>query len=137
MEPKDKELLLKDLCVRTPYGVMIQTDNVFPQKLKGIIFDKDEPYICVSDGAFALDNISCKPYLFPLSSMTEEQEIEFKGLLSEVYDFSFRMEELLELIRSQQNIPFRYIDWLVKNNFDYRGLIPMGLAIDATRLNIY
>jgi hypothetical protein len=69
--------------------------------------------------------------------MTEEQEMEFKGLLSEVYDFSFRMEELLEFIQSQKDIPFRFIDWLIKNNFDYRGLIPMGLAIDATNLNIY
>jgi hypothetical protein len=79
----------------------------------------------------------CKPYLRPISSITDEEERELNGLLSEVYDFSFRMEELLEDIQMQNGIPFHYIDWFNKNHFDYRRLIEKGLANDATGLNIY
>ena len=72
-----------------------------------------------------------KPYLRPISSITEEEERELNGLLPEVYDFTFRMEELLELIQMQKEIPFHYIDWFNSHHFDYRGLIPMGLALEA------
>lgn len=136
MTQTEKDLLLKDLCSRLPYNNL---------KVRGVFlnYNKDIDR-CVyeeCDREFNHQHLeryeTLKPYLFPISSMTEEQEIEFKGLLSEVYDFSFRMEELLEFIQSQENIPFHFIDWLSQNNFDYRGLIPMGLAKDATNLNIY
>ena len=61
-----------------------------------------------------------KPYLFPLSSMTKEQEKEWLYTLSSDY-----------------NITYDTVDWLNKNHFDYRGLIEKGIAIDATKLNIY
>ena len=67
-----------------------------------------------------------KPYLFPLSSMTEEQT-----------------KELINLINTGQNDNNEFmrtlcrIEFYHKHHFDYRGLIPMGLAIDATGLNIY
>jgi hypothetical protein len=150
MTQEEKDLLLKDLCSRLPYGVKVKFKvNEVIESREEIIYNKEDgeySYITDRKSYLTLDIIKMifnnylddiKPYLFPLSSMTEEQEMEFKGLLSEVYDFSFRMEELLEFIQSQKDIPFRFIDWLIKNNFDYRGLIPMGLAIDATNLNIY
>ena len=64
-----------------------------------------------------------KPYLFPLTSMTEEQEKEYNNLNCWELGCFPHTEEAL--------------DYLIANHFDYRGLIPMGLAIDATGLNIY
>ena len=65
-----------------------------------------------------------KPYLFPLSSMTDEQEMEYGSLVeSDINGICYDTVES--------------IDYLIANHFDYRGLIPMGLAIDATGLNIY
>ena len=138
MKQEEKELLLKDLCSRLPYNPMVEykseTYNVLGITQGRLVLCK--PFMSKTLDKYPLVE-EVKPYLFPLSSMTDEQEREFKGLLSEVYDFTFRMEELLEFIQSQENIPFHFIDWLAQNNFDYRGLIPMGLAIDATNLNIY
>lgn len=131
MKQEEKELLLKDLCARLPYGVMLKTDNVFPQKLEGISFDKDTFVVWVSDGGFTLDYMDCKPYLFPLSSMTEEQKNELNDKLIEL-----ELKALNDEISHIEVAKFE-IDYYLKNHFDYRGLIPMDLAIDATVLNIY
>ena len=66
-----------------------------------------------------------KPYLFPLSSMTEEQMDEYDNLKQDITNKlkDWKCAELL--------------DWLNKNHFDYRGLIERGLAVDATGLKIY
>ena len=84
--------------------------------LSGIFTDK--AYFTTKGGSIYSNEY--KPYLFPLSSMTEEQEKEWLYTLSSDY-----------------HITYDTVDWLNKNYFDYRGLIPMGLAIDATNLNIY
>ena len=109
---EEKELLLKDLCVRLPYGVKFQSENI-----ETVLF------VDTSDGEVWI-NGTCiddfKPYLFPLSSMTEEQKKEWQYTLS-----------------SDGNITYETVDWLNKNLFDYRGLIEKELAIDATNLNIY
>ena len=68
--------------------------------------------------------IDCKPYLFPLSSMTEAQKQEYQYITERwMYDSSYSISDST--------------DWLNKNHFDYRGLIESELAIDATNLNIY
>ena len=131
MKQEEKELLLKDLCARLPYGVMLKTDNVFPQKLEGISFDKDTFVVWVSDGGFTLDYMDCKPYLFPLSSLTEEQKEELNDELIEL-----ELKALNDEISCIEAVKFE-IDFYLKNHLDYRGLIPMGLANDATGLNIY
>ena len=113
MTQEDKELLLKDLCARLPYGVIIQIKDwaVLDAELKiGNI------------NRLRINGVELKPYLFPMSSMTDEQYKEYWEL-----EHSGNMERL--------SIPA--LDWLNKNHFDYRGLIPMDLAIDATNLNIY
>lgn len=115
MTQEDKELLFKDLCARLPYEVKLQFSYVItsPAILKGIDKDFIECDIVVCE----LEDI--KPYLFPLSSMTEEQEYQYR-----------------EVIASSLN-HYEVYDWLNRNHFDYRGLIEKGLAIDATNLNIY
>ena len=118
MTQEDIELLLKDLCARLPFKVKILVNDKI-ESLQGInILDNVVEY-----GSFLSCNIEeVKPYLFPLSSMTEEQKSQYNFYLTRIvfaYDASL------------------LIDWLNKNCFDYRGLIKKGLAIDATGLNIY
>lgn len=115
MTQKDKELLLQDLCGRLPYGVILECCEIVGEQLRSI----DDKGLINND--YDIDEV--KPYLFPLSSMTEEQKEEFDRLYT--YD-ALIIEPQWELI-----------DWLNKNHFDYRGLIEKGLAIDATNLNIY
>ena len=127
MIQEDKELLLKDLCARLPYGVKVKITS---KESKNRIVHLTEDNICHLTNDWWSE---CKPYLFPLSSMTEEQRKE----LQELY-FDYISDEVFN------NIEFIYhydcmhlIDWFNKNHFDYRGLIPKGLANDATNLNIY
>ena len=136
MNDKDKELLLKDLCARLPYGLWIE------RKLKTCKFGAK----CMLNGhdIYAIERGQYdfyKPYLFPLSSMTEEQEEEFNDLFYRYHESAFIFNERFSYDRcSVKDIGFYpcYLqDWLNENHFDYRGLIPMGLAIDATGLNIY
>ena len=95
----------------------------------------DEAYFTTKGGSIYSNEY--KPYLFPLSSMTEEQKkyISNKWGINEEFDFEIDPnwgEYFVEL-----GYTVEFIDWLNKNHFDYRGLINKGLAIDATGLNIY
>lgn len=126
MEQENKELLLQDLCGRIPYGVKMNhiadTENN-PVTLVGIA--KTMITLESSAGYGTSDIEDYIPYLFPLSSMTEEQMDEYDNLKQDIWDKlkDWKCAKLL--------------DWLNKNHFDYRGLIEEGLAIDATGLNIY
>lgn len=132
MTKEDKDLLIKDLCARLPYGVWIE------QKLKSCKFGSK----CMLH-AYDIDAIKreqynfYKPYLFPLSSMTEEQKEEFRNK----FDIDIDISKIFNGIDFCGSISFRtiseIIDWLNKNHFDYRYLIERGLALDATGLNIY
>jgi hypothetical protein len=136
MKQEDKELLLKDLCARSPYGVKIfVNDNV--EILDSVdMLDKVACY----DGWCASDIEEVKPYLFPLSSMTEEQLFEVQEILGKN---EIEIEDgFLHIVDSDRNTItyleiLALLEWFYKNHFDIYGLIPMGLAIDATGLNIY
>ena len=128
MTQEDKKLLLKDLCARLPYGVKcIVTKSRIEEGQKGdmgkLVCICLEGVNCISDIPFFSEFGNFKPYLFPLSSMTEEQEKEYNNLNCYELGCFPHTEEAL--------------DYLIKNHFDYRGLIEKGLAIDATNLNIY
>ena len=145
----NKELLLKDISARLPYGVLGQCEidasydtefESIPQthKFQAVAygFNEDTLFVCpmienqdeleianeeIADGVYILD---FKPYLFPLSSMTKKQKDEYQYIAERwMNDPAYSISDS--------------IDWLNKNNFDYRGLIEKGLAIDATGLNIY
>ena len=117
MTQADKDLLLKELCSRLPYGVKVLYENkVFDVEYVSPMYEEVKLDI---PETWTIDIDEVKPYLFPMSSITEEQK-----------------EDMIKSscgIGSDKNV----FDWYNKNHFDYRGLIPMGLAIDATGLNIY
>lgn len=110
MTQEDKELLLKDLCARLPYKVQIERTYV------------DYPTCLHEDDivSWKLDEISIKPYLRPISSMTGKEETEWH-----------------ELTLGQRWITFdnveRCVDWLNSHHVDYRGLIEKGLALEAPK----
>ena len=138
MTQEHKELLLKDLCGRLPYGVKCDVGDDKPYTLSRIEIDDKNGHILdfkeKKDGLDMQVYLSeVKPYLYPLSSMTEEQGKE----LQELY-FDYISDEILNSIEFVYHYDCkRLIDWLNKNHFDYMGFIPMGLAKDATNLNIY
>ena len=127
MKQEDKDLLLKDLCARLPYGVKLN--------MKGLIGVSHHTTITYGKNAeihfrygrndYFINEI--KPCLFPLSSMTEDQ-------LNEIRSYNNSIEGKLV---GMQGRSVYLIDWLNEHHFDYRGLIEKGLAIDATGLNIY
>ena len=142
MTQEDKELLLKDLCARLPYGVKIEltwwvmdegtcmSTTLEPDHIEQIRNDE-------------LADAEIKSYLRPMSSMTDEQcydfycrfvenEIDYNDFKKYYFDGCL-WNKVLTTINDCGDI----IDWLNKYHFDYRGLIEKGLAIDATELNIY
>ena len=142
MKQEDKELLLKDLCARLPYRVKVGTaDN--DGSLKNVwdtlwfnTFTEDLKLThSIEDADKIVDISETKPYLFPLSSMTEEQKYICPIGVGNLETF-IEKESWAYLELSFDSI-IRFIDWLNKNHFDYRGLIEKGLAIDCTNLNIY
>lgn len=142
MTQKDKELLLKDLCARLPYGVKMNhiADNEHSTKtLIGVA--KDMITLEGLGGYECVDVEDYKPYLFPLSSMTVEQRCKAQNLLPNNCEISFINSKITFYGENCCEIKLEQFDKLFKffdsQHVDYRGLIPMGLAIDATGLNVY
>jgi len=130
MTQKDKELLLKDISARFPYGVVLDIDTVDWKAPQGHIQVKIDGYGFISkdmsliiNGSYYGDNY--KPYLRLLSSMTEEESKEFGLLQTDFYTDGF-LYHIAAL---------NLIDWLNAHHFDYRGLIEKGLAIPVTKEN--
>ena len=146
MTHEEKEILIQDLCSRLPYDVKIELTNSWGYHHENIAKKGDitidtlrgfsGKYFTINhdnpldwdwaDNEIEIEDI--KPYLFPLSSMTEEQKEEYHNLCSVGTD------ECGDIIYFNT---YESIDYLNKNKFDYRYLIPLGLAKDATGLGIY
>ena len=136
MTQEDKELLLKDLCARLPYSLCVQDEY------------GEIDYINYNDVHFAnyFDSIlngKVKPYLRPMSSMTEEEFNKLKEYSGLKYDqleltsFQNGTYKCLDFYLSEvpSGAVIRVFDWLNRYHFDYRGLIPMDLAIAVTKEN--
>lgn len=119
MTKEERYLLLRDSFTRLPYGVkgINEYGNIITLKdwkTEQSIFDGIR---------YIINKYNWRPYLFPLSSMTEKQKKELNILRT--------------YVSLNKNKEYLLFDWVNANHFDYRGLIDMGLAIDATNLNIY
>jgi hypothetical protein len=122
MTQKEKELLLKDLCARLLYGVICDRLGI-PRKcteidiVHGLVYiesvDKDMVPV-----PFYIEDDTIKPYLRPMSSMTEEERVEYN-----IIKCSICLEEIDDYAG--------FTDWLNAHHFDYRGLISMGLALET------
>ena len=136
MNQENKKLLLKDLSARLPYGVKVKVRYCYEyedgsiKKYNEIKYLDAEILDLLIRGDRALDKI--KPYLRQMSSMTEEEENEFK----KIFELELKAIESTEghTIESAASSAFA-IDFYNKYHFDYRGLIPMGLAIAVTEEN--
>ena len=129
MTQEEKELVLKDLCARLIYGVIIYVEHDWFE-------DEVPPYDALLTveyqsilNNFSKNPLTCcliiKPYLRPMTSMTEKEKEEYCNL----------QDKFLCSSRYSVTDAYELFDWLNKNHFDYRGLIPMGLAIEVTKDN--
>lgn len=137
MTQEHKDLLLKDLCGRLPYGVKCKSQQAQDVKIGGELLINVNIVGRVNIGGHIKDICDIKPYLRPLSSMTEEQKRESPFELSLLNAFINGYISLFEDEELTAGDIVGILDWLNKNHFDYRGLIEKKLAIDATNLNIY
>lgn len=120
MTQEDKELLLQDLCARLPYGVKVADFDEYGNRLN---IPSKIVWIDTSDESIYKN---LKPYLRPMSSMTEEEDKEYTNIDNRSYTCP---KDYAHIPASER------IDWLNKNHFDYRGLIEKGLAIEVTEEN--
>ena len=135
MTKEERQLLLVDLCARLPYGLKIlhegwnyEWDDELSTVERVVGVDEDFIYTKVidthngeeyRDGKHCIDLVDDKLFLRPMSSMTEEEKIDYRAFFN--YD--------------GVEYPDEYIDWLNAHHFDYRGLIEKGLAIAVTEDN--
>ena len=140
LEEKDRDLLLRDLCARLAYGVKIQVpydicSGYYTETVWTI--DNDKPFYVNGRGIEYI-----KPYLFPLSSLTEEQRNNICELLLDTQKKFSPYGEINtkgcdNLFISSVKQSNALINYCLTNHLDINGLIEEGLAIDATGLNIY
>lgn len=127
MTQEDKELLLKDLSARVTYGIMVEQTLFQPS-----LADKEQRLKSVQANGVVqlywykyineLVPIHCiKPYLRPMSSMTDKEMAERISIL-------YKLEGHIE-----EDVTYKYQDWLNAHHFDYRGLIHKGLALEAPK----
>lgn len=145
MIQEEKDILIRDLSARLPFGVKVACSTSDSDhnwyNLELVDIKDNEVYITTFEPHYSNKYASIesiKPYLFPLSSMTEEQYEEFSLISGWDVD--------IEDVRQGKFSCIGYIgfdclydpvDWFNKNHFDWRGLIPKGLGKDATGLDIY
>ncbi len=132
MTQEEKDLLLKDLCGRLHYGVKVKDiyyKSLEPAPIWLLDLNIQKVRMFADEGYQSIEYI--KPYLFPLSSISEDIKNELYTNLTEL-----ELKAINDEIEHSVVTAFE-IDFYHKHHIDYRGLIPMGLAIDATGLNIY
>lgn len=140
MTQEDKKLLIKDLCARLPYGPVIRTwynktinikcisVNIYTNVIELDIPEDDSARVYI-------DNV--KPYLFPLSSMTEEQKKYISDRWGVNEDFDFEIDPNWGRFFVDLGDAVGFINWCYENHFDINFLILKGLALDATGKGIY
>ena len=145
MTQEEKQLLLIDLCARLPYGVKVENTS-FSEPQVHTLFGRvsadeflmletyksvgGEDYRRVTDDVHYTGYLeSIKPYLRPMSSMTME-EVKYK--LSKFFKvINTNIEGVGYIPTLNSGSAIEYVNWLNENYFDYRGLIPMGIALEA------
>lgn len=133
MTQENKDLLLKDLCMRFPYFTKVQINNEIVV-LDSICDDDGYHFNFIGDNREGVNIENIKPYLFPFSSMTAEQKKELDDITN--LDIEIAVSNIKNDTPNYVTSLNR-LNWLLKNHFDIFDLIPVGLANDATGKNIY
>lgn len=149
MTQEEKDLLLKDLCARLPYGVRILHEGwnyEWDDELSTVerVVGIDDKFIYTKvidthngeeykDDKWPIDTFDDKLFLRPMSSMTAEEKLELSRLTNDKFKFYLYTTKPEIICYEKYNYleGLKILDWLNKHHFDYRGLIPMGLAIEA------
>ena len=151
MKQQDKELILKDLCARSFYSVMvtvpimsfIKGQDPYTEPIELVSVNTVDMTCTVGDRYAQTSGIKmfnrkgeliCKPYLRPMSSMTEEEKDELKQ--EHIKDEKLFAECITKAANGDSSmrgkvVPHFAVDWCNKNHFDYRGLIELDLALEA------
>lgn len=119
MTKEEKQLLLTDLCARLPHGVNLHIE-FYDLQGDGKLASRDIE-LTPNNIAYCFDNshwVSVKPYLRPMSSMTEEEKDELLNLRKEM---NMHMHPWID----------RILDFYLSHHLDWRGLILLGLALEA------
>ena len=127
MTPKEKQLLLQDLCARIPHRTFVCLNPGAYNKpeicaLTGV--HGEQIHLDVDTDPFRINNI--KPYLRSMSSMTEEEKKEFQACHC-IYELHPDFQPMMCNLANELNM----FDWLLAHHFDFRGLIDKGLALEA------
>jgi hypothetical protein len=125
MTQEERNLLVKELSSRLPYLTYVEWNDGYalltPDRLLAIISNH-------------FGNDWKRPFLRPMSSMTKEEKCQFRKFVDWTYDCNWKsntIEEILNENRIVSEYAIELFDWLNEHHFDYRGLIPMGLAIES------
>ena len=117
MTQEEKELLLKDFCARLCYGVKFGIGLGKLGKYDLVEINTKKGKVLFGHGLYT-DLETCRPYLRPMSSMTDEERKE-ERLLWDI------------VTKTRNDLHYLYTDFLLSHHFDYRGLIEKGLALEA------
>lgn len=130
MTQEEKQLILKDLCTRLPYRVTVHATIDGDNTLLGVYNDRVFT-TCEEPDKYNDYPVECiKPYLRPMSTMTEEEKKKIQALYHENTQNVFKDPDK---VRGYRFYDISVVDWLNSHHFDYRGLIPMGLALEAPK----
>lgn len=138
MTQEEKQLLLKDLCARLPYGVIVrhecEDDGIIHYTDAPLVRDNKDGWDIITTLSYGIVKYRMKPYLRPMSSMTKEERKEYKNLFE--YEEREYNQGCCFFDEYKIDIDDEYrlttvIDWLDVHHFDYRGLIEKGLALEA------
>lgn len=143
MTDEEKQLLLKDLCTRTHYGVKCSVSAAKPPKtIVGIIPNSELVFVDKAtifgptEEGYNIELV--KPYLRPMSSMTDDEKKE----IEEILEHSFHVTDKGNIVSNDwrdgavftsQYDAFKIMDFCNKHHLDCRELIPMGLALEAPK----
>lgn len=134
MKQEERQLLLQDLCARLPWGIKVQYDNKI-YSIDYVSVEYEEVKLDILDNyTVGISNI--KPYLRPLSSMTEEEKRKYYSIIGgkKPYDCDYSAYPIEYKFIYEWDIKM-YMDFVNSRHLDYRGLIPKGLAIEVTKEN--
>lgn len=140
MTQDDKKILFKTLCALLPYKAKVHVEH-------DVFYDEREPYDTELNLSVLYNRcagMEIKPYLRPLSSMTDEEKEECASIFNtSLFFFQFKVNEYGDIESTKEANDYLYydcelmskwIDWLNEHHFDYRGLIEKGLAIEIKNM---